>query len=89
MRAAPSFDTEAYTGVTDEQISLLQARCIHMRAPYVSSYGINRILLVGDFEQLRHFYTYFCVAHQSQKAFFEFAISRFIEPFRRHALLHD
>ncbi|RCN51377.1 hypothetical protein ANCCAN_02530 [Ancylostoma caninum] len=45
MRAAPSFDTEAYTGVTDEQISLLQARCLYMRAPYVSSYGINRLLL--------------------------------------------
>ncbi|EYC28794.1 hypothetical protein Y032_0007g3432 [Ancylostoma ceylanicum] len=47
VRAAPSFDTEAYTGVTDEQIPLLQARCLYMRAPYVSSCGINRVLLIN------------------------------------------
>ncbi|KAL6729821.1 hypothetical protein Aduo_000840 [Ancylostoma duodenale] len=45
MRAAPSFDTETYTGITDEQIALLQARRLYMRAPYVSSCGINKLLL--------------------------------------------
>ncbi|RCN51372.1 F-box domain protein [Ancylostoma caninum] len=44
LRAAPSFDTEALTGVTEEQLLLLQGSRICMKAPNISSKGINGIL---------------------------------------------
>ncbi|KAL6729826.1 hypothetical protein Aduo_000845 [Ancylostoma duodenale] len=47
LRAAPSFDTEALTGVTDEQFLLLQGSKICMKAPNISSKGINGILRAG------------------------------------------
>ncbi|KAL6729825.1 hypothetical protein Aduo_000844 [Ancylostoma duodenale] len=44
VRAAPSFRTESLTGVTDEQLLLLQGSRLFMKTPYISSKGINGIL---------------------------------------------
>ncbi|KAK6728606.1 hypothetical protein RB195_005946 [Necator americanus] len=57
VRAAPKFDTEALTGVTEEQFVLLQADELSMKAPHISSKAINRILLVRLVEKPLSFFT--------------------------------
>ncbi|RCN51374.1 F-box domain protein [Ancylostoma caninum] len=47
VRAAPKFRSEALTGVTDEQLPLLQGSKLFMKTPYISSKGINGILKAG------------------------------------------
>ncbi|KHJ92853.1 F-box domain protein [Oesophagostomum dentatum] len=52
MRAAPRFETEALVGVTDEQLPYLQASMLSMNAPYITSKGINGMILASLFNWL-------------------------------------
>ncbi|KHJ87954.1 hypothetical protein OESDEN_12258 [Oesophagostomum dentatum] len=49
LRAAPSFQTQGIVGITDEQLPKLRARSLSMKAPYITSKGINRIIMVCIF----------------------------------------
>ncbi|CAJ0594384.1 unnamed protein product [Cylicocyclus nassatus] len=45
VRQAPEFDTEAMVAVSDDQLSLLRAHCLRIKAPYISSKGINKLIM--------------------------------------------